>query len=211
MPKVTYIYGLFDPRIPDVIWYVGKSNNPHIRFQYHKKAARKENNNSPVQKWFRRLQAEDSEPRFRILETCPFSEWKERERAMISLHRKKNLLLLNVWDGGNGADVKGQKEFCECGEKRVQLYPTDTLRCPICRKAERKEYETKWKLDRPDYMPTYLRSYYQQNKDQWPKYQPTPEKKETDRNYYLANQEKLIARSAERYRRISMMLRYSAT
>lgn len=38
IPETAHIYGLFDPRIPDVIWYVGKTNNFHNRLQYYRKA-----------------------------------------------------------------------------------------------------------------------------------------------------------------------------
>lgn len=138
IPQFAHIYGLFDPRCPNVIWYVGKTNNPHNRLQYYRKDA----STTPVYRWFRRLQNEGFEPKLRVLETCPFAEWKDRERVTIALHRKKNLLLLNKFAGGNGTGVKGCKEFCDtCGGKRVRLFPSDSsLRCPVCRKEERDKY-----------------------------------------------------------------------
>jgi hypothetical protein len=162
IPEVAHIYGLFDPRISDVIWYVGKTNNARTRLQYY----RKDDSTTPVYRWFRRLQSEGSEPQLHILETCPFSEWQERERALINLHRKKNLLLLNVFDGGNGTAVKGRKEFCECGEKRIILYPSDgTLRCPVCRKAQRKAYEKKWVIENASEYKQQRAAYYLANQD----------------------------------------------
>lgn len=163
MPERSYIYGLFDSRIPDVIWYVGKSNRPENRLQYY----RKDESNSPVYKWFRRLVSEGFEPRLRVLETCPFDEWKDRERFYIALHRQKNLLLLNKLDGGNGTGVKGFKKYCDaCGTKRERMYPSDeSFRCPICRKAQRRAYEAKWKADHPEYMPEYCKQYYLDNRD----------------------------------------------
>lgn len=158
IPEKAYIYGLYDPRIPDVIWYVGKTNNPRTRLQYY----RKDSSTTPVYRWFRRLQSEGSEPKLRVLEECPFAEWKDRERAVISLYRKKNLLLLNKLDGGNGTEVKGRKEFCSiCGTKRIRLYPSDSsLRCPVCRKQKRTQYMENWHEKNPGYKSEYLKNYY---------------------------------------------------
>ncbi len=173
-PEVAHIYGLFDPRIPDVIWYVGKTNNARTRLQYY----RKDKSTTPVYKWFRRLQAEGSEPKLRVLETCPFGEWKDCERAAIALHRKKNLLLLNIFDGGNGTAVKGRKEFCECGEARIRLHSSDTsLRCPICRKAERIEY---------------YKSYYAAHKE---------EQKQAHAAYYQGNRVRVLEATASNQRK----------
>lgn len=183
-PAEAHIYGLYDPRIPDVIWYVGKTNNAHNRLQYY----RKDSSTTPVYRWFRRLQSEGAEPKLRILETCPFSEWKDRERAMIALHRKKNLLLLNVFDGGNGTAIKGRKEFCDhCGTKRVQLYPSDsTLRCPVCRPKQRRAYEVAWNQQRPGYQEKYRKQYYHDNQ----------EKLMADSSaYYWKNREKYLSKT----------------
>ena len=162
IPEKAYIYGLYDARIPDVIWYVGKTNNPITRLQYY----RKDPSTTPVYKWFRRLQSEGSEPKLRVLEECPFNEWKDRERAAIALYRKKNLLLLNKLDGGNGTEVKGRKEFCDkCGTKRVQLYPSDsTRRCPVCRKQQRAAYEASWANTHSEQLRKYRASYYAANR-----------------------------------------------
>lgn len=160
VPEKAYIYGLFDPRCPDVIWYVGKTNNQRTRLQYY----RKDKSTTPVYKWFRRLQAEGSEPQLKVLEVCPFSEWKEREIAAIVLHRKKNLLLLNKLDGGNGTSVKGRKELCECGAKRIRLYPSDiALRCPICRPSQRKVYEKNWNLENKEHVKIFKHRKYVAN------------------------------------------------
>lgn len=168
LPEKAYIYGLRDPRIPDVVWYVGKTNNHHNRLQYHLKDAKANRKPTPVQKWISRLQTEGVKPILSTLTECPFSEWKQTEREFISQYRKKNLLLINKMDGGNGTGVKGKKEFCDdCGTKRIHLYPSDgSLRCPICRKARRSGYMKSWHEKNPTYNSEYLKVYYQAHMDE---------------------------------------------
>jgi hypothetical protein len=192
-PDFAYIYGLFDSRIPDVIWYVGKANHYQTRLIAHKRDAKQAEKKSPVQEWVLRLQAEGIQPKLRVLETCPFSEWKDRERAMISLHRKKNLLLLNKLDGGNGTEVKGRKEFCECGRQRIRLYPTDSsLRCPVCRPQQRRVYEKEWNERRPEYAKSYQHQYYLDNQ----------EKLTADsRRYYSENKDAVRAVNKSRFKK----------
>jgi uncharacterized Zn finger protein (UPF0148 family) len=165
VPEKAYIYGLFDPRCPDVIWYVGKTNNHRTRLQYHRKDALCVERPTPVQKWIRRLHAEGVKIGLRLLADCPFSEWKFKEREMVALYRTKNLLLLNKLDGGNGTAIKGRKEFCDnCGAKRVILYPSDgTLRCPICRPKQRRTYEQRWAQENSAHLQQYKADWYAEN------------------------------------------------
>jgi len=208
LPERAYIYGLYDPRCPDVIWYVGKTNNPYNRLQYY----RKDPSNTPIYRWFRRTQSEGFEPQLRILEECSFSKWQEREKFFIALYRKKNLLLLNKLSGGDGTAVKGRKDICEiCGTPRAQLYPSDTsLRCPNCRTQQRSEYMQNWHEKNPDYNSIYSKAYYQENRetflDRAKAYRENnPEhKKQVDREYYLRNCEKIKKRSAARHERIRL-------
>lgn len=143
LPKVAYIYGLYDPRNHNQIVYVGKTNNHYSRLGYYKKDAYK--CTTPVYKWVRSLLEAGIEPCLKVLEKCKFMNWRSRERRLISIWRKLNSSLLNVLNGGNGSDVKGIKEFCDkCGTKRVKLFINDGFRCPVCRPAERKIYERSW-------------------------------------------------------------------
>ena len=148
-----------------MVWYVGKTNNPRTRLQYYLKGCERP---TPVYRWVERLQSEGVKPILSVLAECPFSEWKQTERDFISRYRKKNLLLINKLDGGNGTGVKGRKEFCDdCGTKRVRLYPSDSsLRCPVCRKAERSVYMQSWHDKNPGYNSAYLKTYYQEHAEE---------------------------------------------
>ena len=146
LPKFTYIYGLYDPRKPSVIVYVGKTNNHYTRLGYYKKGAYTVS--TPVYKWVRSLLETGIEPKIKVIEKCKFENWKIRERRLISIWRKKNKNLLNILNGGDGSAVKGIKEFCDkCGIKRVKLFLKDGFRCPVCRPYNRKIYEKSWGIE----------------------------------------------------------------
>lgn len=164
LPEFAYIYGLYDPRRPEIMMYVGKTNNHWSRLYYHRKNAKSEKSFTPKQ-WFRDLQSQGIEPQIKVLERCPFSEWRAREIALIAEWRIKNPNLLNKHAGGNGTDVKGKKEFCDkCGAKRYLLTPTDTtLRCPVCRRKQNRNTKQRFDARHPGRMKEYARNYYEQN------------------------------------------------
>lgn len=140
LPEFAYIYGLYDPRQPEIMMYIGKTNNPYSRLHYHRKDAKYHASNpTPVWKWILGIQAEGIEPHFRVLEECIFSRWKEREIAFIALWREKNSKLLNRLAGGNGSDVRSKKLYCDkCGTERTKTLRDTSLRCPICRPVQYK-------------------------------------------------------------------------
>lgn len=89
MGQFTYIYGLVDPR-DDEIRYVGKANNPERRYMKH--VCRKWERYS-VEKygwmrsekflWVYELWKLGMKPRLCIIERCPASHHKRRERYWI--------------------------------------------------------------------------------------------------------------------------------
>jgi hypothetical protein len=98
--KTTAIYGLFDPRNPDVIMYVGKG--PAVRAQCHWRnfINRDTACNGRLLRWFASLLADGVKAQWQFIEKN-VTDWEEREKHWIAHWREKNPQLCNVLDGGN--------------------------------------------------------------------------------------------------------------
>jgi hypothetical protein len=106
----TNIYGLSDPRDPELIMYVGKSDDPPARLGVHLTTARRYLNNvQPKYLWMRSILSQ-VKPIITVLEVCLAAEWKARERHHVSLWRAKNPLLTNVARGGDDFVTYGSHE-----------------------------------------------------------------------------------------------------
>ena len=75
----TYIYGLVDPET-DKMRYVGKSNNPKVRYHYH---LADKNTNPHKTAWIRGLSERGLKPKLVIIEETTQKQWEERERYWI--------------------------------------------------------------------------------------------------------------------------------
>lgn len=95
MREVT-IYALIDPRTGR-IRYVGKTVDLKKRLKAHLRA----NEKGPKDRWIRRLQEKDLEPKVEVLEKCAESKWEAREKYWIKkMRRKEGSALLNRAPGG---------------------------------------------------------------------------------------------------------------
>lgn len=120
----AFIYGLYDPGKPEVVMVVGKTVRTLSqrlagyvsKVGYELSKSRKL---SSAHKWVNDLLIAGIRPGIRILETCKNKNWRSREKRSISIWQKRNPKLRNSHSGGAGADIKGIKYICECGEKRV--------------------------------------------------------------------------------------------
>lgn len=90
----TYIYGLREKN--GEIRYIGKANNPNIRFRQHKSNARKEKSHKVS--WIKYCLKNNIEIEMVILEECEISNWQEREMFWISQFKN----LTNHDRGGKG-------------------------------------------------------------------------------------------------------------
>lgn len=97
MVRPTYIYALKDPRNNE-IRYIGKSNNPKVRFQQHLK----DKKNILKDDWITELLQIGSLPELVILEKTDIDHWQEREIYWIAFGRDNGWKLVNITDGGNG-------------------------------------------------------------------------------------------------------------
>lgn len=92
------IYGLIDPRDPDVICYVGRTTRLASRLSGHRNSAGKKRV-LPVDNWTHNLKAQGVRVQMRILEVAPEEGWEGVEQKWITHYRKLGPLL-NVEDGG---------------------------------------------------------------------------------------------------------------
>lgn len=98
MEKVI-IYGIYDPNIPEIIRYVGKTKktikkrlNEHIYLS-------KQNLKRPLNLWIKKLLNEGITPEIKEIEITNDKEWAKREIFWIKQYKKINNLL-NLSDGG---------------------------------------------------------------------------------------------------------------
>ena len=103
--KVTYIYGLKDPR-DELIHYIGKSDKPERRRREHI-----EDNETNAERvdWIADLLGCNLEPELVILQEVFRSEWQEAEIYWIARGREESWPLTNVMPGGQGG-TSGPRE-----------------------------------------------------------------------------------------------------
>lgn len=97
----TYIYALLDPT-DDNIFYVGKSNNPRLRFEQY--LCDKKSNIKRIQ-IIQRLISKGIKPKLIILSKVPMDSWKYYERSYIKDIREAGHNLTNIRKGGDGSSV----------------------------------------------------------------------------------------------------------
>lgn len=116
--RITYIYKLVDPREPEVVRYVGKSNDPFSRLKDHIKEAKAGKRKSYKNNWILKLLSEGVRPEFVILEPVFYKyheEWEFFERFWIKHYREQKHPITNYVEGGEGN--KGWKPSLETRQK----------------------------------------------------------------------------------------------
>jgi group I intron endonuclease len=102
----TFIYALKDP-LTDKVRYIGKSNNPKLRYYAHLSHAKKTRNKTHRDSWIISLLNQNLKPILFVIEETTDELWKERERYYISRYSN----LTNHTIGGEGAEgFKHSKE-----------------------------------------------------------------------------------------------------
>jgi NUMOD3 motif-containing protein len=100
---LVYIYELYDPRHPTIVWYVGVSKDPEKRLKEHLHLPRWIN--SKKYDWICGLLKQGVSPAVRITQCVPITEWQHSERNWILQYRRENSNLTNISDGGSGFPV----------------------------------------------------------------------------------------------------------
>jgi hypothetical protein len=104
--KMTGIYGLYDPRLPDIIMYVGKGgeSRPVCHWRHFVKTGMAVN--ALLRRWFAQLEADGVVPGYRFLEEN-VADWQKAERSWVACLRVINPALCNVAHGGNAGSLDG--------------------------------------------------------------------------------------------------------
>jgi len=103
---VVHIYGLFDPRDPKKIRYVGKTNHDlGFRLQGHIYEA-EDGINTYKNNWIRKLLRQDIQPEIILIESVKEQIWPEKERFWIKFYKKD---LTNISEGGIGGGPMSQE------------------------------------------------------------------------------------------------------
>ncbi len=119
--QMTFIYALVDPSTNE-IRYVGKSNDPYVRYNSHLCYARQpQHQKTHCGRWIKLILLKELKPQLIILECCEHSLWKERERFWISYSRSKGWPLTNLTEGGEGVTPTDEtrKKMSEIAFKRM--------------------------------------------------------------------------------------------
>lgn len=98
----TYIYGLHDPR-DGALRYIGKSNQPDVRYKEHVKWRTKTRYHTHCARWIAELRELDARPVLAVIDAVPSdSDWQCVEKAYIAAARQAGDRLTNITDGGEG-------------------------------------------------------------------------------------------------------------
>ncbi len=102
--KTPKIYGLYDPRHPDDIKYVGVTvQNLNDRLSNHRRNIWETRNPTNKEKWIDRLKREGVQPEIKLLEECETVELMyEQEIVWIKQLRTQGHKLANTSKGGRG-------------------------------------------------------------------------------------------------------------
>lgn len=114
----VYIYALLDEN--DVIRYIGKSNNPKVRYYSHICSAK--NKKTHKECWIYGLISRGLKPSLKIIEECTFDTWSDREKFHIASYDN----LTNLTEGGedgsghrHSEETKKMMSITRMGEKNA--------------------------------------------------------------------------------------------
>jgi hypothetical protein len=119
LDKITAIYGLFDPRNPEVVMYVGKGLSQRASQHWKDFLSKGMTTNAPLRLWFNKLRSEGVELGWCFLEEN-LVDWENAERKWIAYWREKNPELCNVAPGGNSFSLESSRLG---GFTKAKLYP----------------------------------------------------------------------------------------
>ena len=110
---MTYIYGLYNSLEPDVIRYIGKSNNPIKRLKEHIRCIKYDN--TYKSNWIKSFDAQKY-LKIKILAICPLNEYEKCEEKYIKLYKSDKLT--NSDSSGQG-NVGRKKEIIDKGIEKI--------------------------------------------------------------------------------------------
>lgn len=160
MKNLKVIYGLFDPREPSTIRYVGKTIiGERARRSCHLQDAKK-GSSLRVSCWIRELLAEGIEPEVIVIEECTKETVNQQERFHIARLRGQGLELLNKTKGGTGGPTMKGRKFTEEHRRRIAVA---LYNHPVSEDSRRKASERLTKIN-PGKAGTFKKGHVPHNK-----------------------------------------------
>lgn len=165
------IYGLYDPREPHIVKYVGKTKMTLIkRLQAHIDESKKSNSLTHKINWIKKLLKENIRPEIRLIEICEENIWQEKEKYYIKKYRKV-FNLTNTSDGGFGGSIGKTQSIIKYSldGEFIKIYESIEEACKDCG-FERYIINSALQRNKNGGLGNnYLWSYY---KDNYPKFIP---------------------------------------
>ena len=106
---ITYIYGLYDIKTPDIIRYIGKSNKPRERLYQHRSDYMAKEN-TPKINWIKSVKLHNSKIEMKILKVCPLDSFELYEGQFIKYYKSDKLTNSEETGQGNIGKRKIIKE-----------------------------------------------------------------------------------------------------
>lgn len=123
MKTTTFIYALKDPNTNNVR-YIGKANDPYVRFRHHLIKCRDKNTHK--RNWINKLKDDNLKPILEILDEVPIDNWQKYEKMYIKKYLNDGCDLMNYTDGGDGATFANKTSYKKGeGGKRVVMLNKD--------------------------------------------------------------------------------------
>lgn len=115
MKRYTFIYALYSPEQPNVVRYVGKSNNINSRLTKHIYEAK--NGKSYKNNWIKSLLNKGQKPTIKVLKKVDVSEWKYWEMFFVEKYKSESLT--NATLGGDGGLTEDR--YLEISHKKWKM------------------------------------------------------------------------------------------
>jgi len=110
---ITYIYALYDIREPDIVRYVGKSNDPKRRIKDHIRESKK--SNTYKSNWIKSFDAEKFLA-IKILSSCEYENYEEMEEYYVKKYKSEKLT--NSDETGQG-NIGRKKELIDLSIAKI--------------------------------------------------------------------------------------------
>ncbi len=118
---MIYIYCLKDPRFPDIIKYIGKTNNTKQRLADHKCRWKvKKGKLSKLNSWIKHLAKQGIIPIMEEIDHCLETEWEKYETGYVLLLKSCGANLKNGTNGGK-THAKNTKSKKALEKKKVTM------------------------------------------------------------------------------------------
>jgi len=154
--KTTYIYGLYDPRYPEEMRYIGKADDTKKRLTQHIRGSKPLNFVRFKGEWIRFLIDDNIKPEVKILETVAYDnpiEWEDREVYYIAYYFNKGHRLENSTPGGSDnfhlAGIRYRHKMWKENKKPITKYKLDEA--IMYTRSNRLDIESAWRKRRDFY------------------------------------------------------------